>query len=58
MSFDWTPTQADPARRLVQVRQALEHLQLCRAHRDGLEELAFNLERKFIQPVTRAQKGK
>jgi hypothetical protein len=49
---DWTPTHADPARRLVQVRQALNHLYLSREHRDGMEELA-----KYTQP-TRAQKGK
>ena len=57
MSADWTNTQIDPARRLVQVRQALNHLYLSREHRDGMEELASNLERKFTQP-TRAQKGK
>ncbi len=55
-SNDWTPTQPDPARRLVQVRKALVHLHLDRKERAAMEEFAGNLERKYTKP-TRAQKG-
>ena len=58
MGFEWTPTYADPARRLIQVRIALEVLHLQPADREGMEELAMNLERKYTLPVMRAQKGK
>jgi len=55
---DWTPTSIDPARRLVQVRMALEVLHRPNEDREGMEELALNLERKFIPPQKWATKGK
>ena len=48
MSADWTP-----ARRLFQVRLALEVLHLPTEHREGMEELASNLERKYTEKSKR-----
>lgn len=48
---DWTPNDVNPVRRLFQVRQALELPHLPKEHRDSLQELATNLERKFEAPV-------
>lgn len=47
---DWTPSQIDPARRLFQVRHALEVLHLHAQDRAGMEEHANNLERKLNRP--------
>jgi len=46
---DWTPT-IDPARRLFQVRHALEVLHLPAHDRIGMQELAANLEAKINRP--------
>lgn len=55
---DWTPTPDARARRLFQVRAVLVHLHLPLEHREGLEELASNLEKFTIpKPAPQAPKG-
>lgn len=53
MSLDWTAPKPDPARRLFQVRLALELLALTPEHRECMGELAENLERKYTQRPAR-----
>jgi hypothetical protein len=52
---DWTPV--DRARRLVQIRHALEVLHLPRHHREGMEELACNIEMNLSKMAPVAPKG-
>lgn len=57
MMPDWTPARPDCARRLFQVRLALELLALNPVHRECMGELAENLEKKFTTK-TRPVQGK